>query len=523
MNIGNALAAGYTIAQTLGFITGNYPNIGRRIKEAQKLGYDVEKIIKSFSNMTPEDLESYENSYTFKSKNPWIDSDKLQRDRSAMKTISKAGKIAGATVIPLAAYGAYRALRPAIAQMGQQLGSNPQPNAPTGGMPPGPNSPGVQVLPTNTPNPGQPINPPPNAPQTPGQIATPQTPMPQGMTPGQQIAQGVQNPVNQAMQPQGADEISQAASAMPDVQQQQQPSLFDQLTQGVDINTLSKGQQDQLAFLGMITDKLQSEGKNLQDPEVKKVAKKIQNTLAGKPGTFLEEISRGATEQALSPVQQEKPVIEKSSIVNTPSGVGEVKAISNGQAIVEIDGKAHKIKEDEIEPPLYTDDDVADAYDRIMEVIPEQHRSGFIQWAGYDEDRNTLGFIPRGGKYEELTDITPEEAKMIKEGKGIARTTGEKREGLWVAGEDTRGGIISQIIWDRKKAKDKKESDEYALATGLPFQKEKNKEKVDKGMKPIFDEMGYARAKSQERGKAKKLAEKERKKKEKDEAKKRKK
>ncbi len=32
MNIGNALAAGYSIAQTLGFISNNYPNIGKKIK-----------------------------------------------------------------------------------------------------------------------------------------------------------------------------------------------------------------------------------------------------------------------------------------------------------------------------------------------------------------------------------------------------------------------------------------------------------------------------------------------------------
>jgi len=64
--------------------------------------------------------------------------------------------------------------------------------------------------------------------------------------------------------------------------------------------------------------------------------------------------------------------------------------ISNGKAVVEVDGKLHKAKESELKPSVYSDNDVADAYDHIMKVIPEEHRSGFIQWAGYDEDRNVF-------------------------------------------------------------------------------------------------------------------------------------
>lgn len=210
--------------------------------------------------------------------------------------------------------------------------------------------------------------------------------------------------------------------------------------------------------------------------------------------------------------------IEKSSIVSTPHGEGEVKSIKEKNAIVEVDGKLHKVPIEELEPPKFTDDEIADAYDNLMEKIPEEHRSGFISWAGYDEDRNVLGFIPRGGKYEELHNITPEEAELVKTGKGVARTNGEEREGLWVVGEDTRGGIISQIIHDRRKKNKSEEEKQLKFDLDLP-----KPEKQDRGMKPIFDEMKHARDLSRERDRKKAIEERQRKKKEKDEAKKRKK
>jgi hypothetical protein len=210
--------------------------------------------------------------------------------------------------------------------------------------------------------------------------------------------------------------------------------------------------------------------------------------------------------------------IGKSSIVASPNGIGTVKELRNGNVLIDVDGKLHKVKEEDLELPEFSPDEIADAYDDLMAKIPEEHRSGFISWAGYDEDRNVLGFIPRGGKYEELHNITPEEASIIKEGKGVARTTGANREGLWAIGEDTRGGLISQIIHDRRKKN--KSEDEKQLSFGLDLQKP---EKQDRGMKPLFDEMSHARNLSRDREKKAKDEERAKKKKEKDEAKKRKK
>ena len=113
-----------------------------------------------------------------------------------------------------------------------------------------------------------------------------------------------------------------------------------------------------------------------------------------------------------------------------------------------------------------------------------------------------------------MENVTPEEAEKIKTGKGVARTTGETREGLWVMGEDTRGGIISQIIHDRKKKH--KAAEEKQLKLGFEIPKG---EKEERGMKPIFDELAYAREKSREREKKILLQQREKKKKEKEEEK----
>lgn len=67
---------------------------------------------------------------------------------------------------------------------------------------------------TTPPIPGQPINPPPQALQTPGQMDTPQTPMP-GPNIGQQVAGQAQAPLTQAMQTASSQQMGQAAQAMP--------------------------------------------------------------------------------------------------------------------------------------------------------------------------------------------------------------------------------------------------------------------------------------------------------------------
>ena len=213
-----ALTYGYTASQVLKYVSNKVKSASAGISQAQQQGYSDEDILKFLSGKVKpknqkavdRDLsaqERYMKSVGMKTKG--------EKEETRNKFISGALGV-GATA--LGAYGLYKN----YGGMGQTFGSgNTLQNTP--------------VQPTNTPVPGAPINPPPQAPQSPGQMATPQTPMPQGMTPGQQLQQGVEQPIQDAMQPQGAEEIAQAAQAMPQEQQQPQ-SLFEQLTGKLDPN-----------------------------------------------------------------------------------------------------------------------------------------------------------------------------------------------------------------------------------------------------------------------------------------------
>jgi hypothetical protein len=309
--------------------------------------------------------------------------------------------------------------------LGQTFGS--------GGTAPAPGTP------PTTPTPGQPVNPTPNAPQTPGQMATPQTPMP-GPAIGQQIQQNVQQPIAGAMQ---------TTPPMPAIPQQPRQSLFSQLTQGIDINALPESQQRQLHFFNIIADKLEAEGKGLDDPALKRVGEKIKAVLKDKSGVLTEEASRG---------------ISKESLVSTPQGVGEVKAVNNGKAIVEVNGKAVKIDEKDIQPPPIPENDLADLHTELISGIEKQtgkQVSRNVNWAGYDPDAKELLYRPWNGDSYTYTDIEPEDVEMLTSFLTQRKTTGENFIGAWE--QDTESPIgaarhkLIMKLKEKAKAKGEKE------------------------------------------------------------------
>lgn len=374
-----------------------------------------------------------------------------------------------------------------------------------------------------------------NEPQIPGQLNQPGAPIapnptPQARTPnlvqpgpgiGQQIQQNVSPNLQQPIQPPSSPIISSSQPTISSSQALENIGALKQVNNMLDANNSPEVVADVVNSM-LKGETRNSFGKMLKSGQVKPLIDMVkdvqQERELSKTNQPIIPIQQQIPEQIQEPLkeiqaQSEKP-INKGSIVDTPMGVGEIKGISNGKAIVEIDGKAHNIDEKNIEHTEFSEEDVAKAYNHLMKVIPEPHKSSWIQWSGYDEDRNVLGFISKDGKYEELHNITPKEAALIKSGEGVARTSGETREGLWIQGEGTRGGVISQIIWDRKKKKQKEEEKQLKFNLNLP-----KKEKETKGMLPIYSEMAYAREQSRKMDKK----EKERLKKEKDEAKKRKK
>jgi len=485
--ISKALSSGYTSKQIISFMLKKFPEHSDKINSALTAGFSADQVLKLLSGgkkalAMPEDNQN--ESMTEFQQNRSRD---IARGESLNK---KTLQTAALAATPLASQAVGSALARSLPPILSKL------------APGVPNSIAASLT-------GQNIQD--QAPQS------PQTTMPPNIIPSQQPPISNQVAPNIA-QPQQVTQSEGIINPL-DKSREEADALWQRIQKGVtnhpdkDINAFLKVASNLEKYQGLKREDFD----NLYQQFIEKKSAGIPVADIAKEmfSTYKQEHPEPEIDQHLN---EEKPTIEKGSSVSSPQGIGEIKELRNGQALIDIDGKLHKVKEEDLEPPLFSNDEVADAYDNLMAKIPEEHKSGFISWAGYDEDRNVLGFIPRGGKYEELKDITPEEANIIKEGKGVARTNGETREGLWVMGEDTRGGLISQIIHDRRKAN--KASEEKQLKLGFEIPKP---EKEDRGMKPLFDEMAHAREKSRERERKKKEEEKARKKKEKDEAKKRKK
>ena len=429
--IQTALTYGYTATQILKYVSNKFKNIAPNITKAQQSGYSDEDILKFLSNkVKPKNQkavnqelsaqERYMKSVGLKSKE--------EKAETRNKFISGAlGLGAGA----LSAYNIYQNYGGLLKDLGQSLG----------------------IGETKPPSPGGPINPPENVSQTPGQMATPKTPMP-GPNIGMQVQQSVESPINQAMQPESPGTIAQAAKA---IQPQQPTSIFEQITQGVDLSSLSPQTVQQLNFLSMISDQLQSQGKTLADPQFKKLAKKIQDTISGKPGTVLEEVSRVFN-------KDQPKNIEKSAIVSTPQGVGEVKGISNGKAIVEINGKAHKIDENEIETPPIPEKDLADLHNDLIAGIEKstgKQVSRNVNWAGYDPEAKELAYRPWNGEQYIYDNIEPEDVKILTDLLTQRKTTGENFIGAWEEGTESPIGAamhkLVQKLKERAKGTGQKE------------------------------------------------------------------
>ena len=472
-----ALSNGFTSKQVLDYILKKFPNHKDKINNALSAGFTADQILKYLSSGM-KGLTAEEEQNEIQTEHAQTRSSDIQKSQNISKGALAGGALAaGSIAAPMAAAALQRAIPSSI----QSLAS------------------GLIPLPGQSPL------------QSEGNTAI-QT------LQKQPIIQSQQPPVNQfpsnipqtieAVQPKG---ISNPKEYL------QKNGLLEKVDE-----LLKRGNTPEQAAAAL---GIQRSGNAKIDPELLQNIEEYAKITPVNEKKSLEMEKQGPTIENLPKPNElvkeqeiEKQPIAKNQIVASPQGIGEVKEIRNGKALVEVDGKLHKVDEEDLEPPKFTEDEIADAYDNLMAKIPEEHRSGFISWAGYDEDRNVLGFIPRGGKYEELHNITPQEAQMVKEGKGVARTTGENREGLWIVGEDTRGGVISQIIHDRKRKQKEHEERQGKFSFELP-----KKEKEDRGMKVQFDELAYARNLSRERERKQKEEEKMRKKKEKDEAKKRKK
>jgi len=243
-----------------------------------------------------------------------------------------------------------------------------------------------------------------------------------------------------------------------------------------------------------IADYMQSNVKPLDITQSQETIKTPTNEEAQEEPTSLE--SQG---QELD-VFQKAPKIETGHTVASPQGMGEVKAIRNGKAIIEVDGKKHQVdEEDLIESPL-PEKELADLYDDLISGIEKttgKAVSRNVDWAGYDPNTNELAYKPHGSdKIYAYEDISQEDIETLTNFLTQRKSTGSNFIGAWEKGtESPIGAAMYQLIKKLQSERGGKGS-EYrnkfetiydALEPAKKAAKERHAERKKKAKKPGLD------------------------------------
>jgi hypothetical protein len=238
-------------------------------------------------------------------------------------------------------------------------------------------------------------------------------------------------------------------------------------------------------------------------PSIPQVANPVQpEGISTKPQelTGLANMLAPADEQALAENEKIAERLSKNSTVIAPQGVGEVKEIRNGKAIVEIDGKRHQVNEEDLESSPIPEKDLADLYEDVISGIEKttgKQVSRNVEWAGYDPNVNELAYRPHGSdKLYVYEDISPEDVELLTSLLTQRKSTGQNFIGAWEAGtESPIGAAMYQLIQKLQKERGGK-GNEYrgrydtiydALEPAKQALKRKHAERKKKAKKPRID------------------------------------
>ncbi len=441
--ITQGLLLGYSGQQLLNFLLKIVPGIAPRVNQARSAGHSVEQILDFVSKTMGG--KNYDKSLTpneiFKKQN-------LEKEEVTKELLKKAALASAAGISGLAAMGMQ-------GSQGQQSSGAIMPSQILPPLPSGPrglpNPPQQLQLPNTqqiSPSPQPGPNPSPVQPTQPTQPGTqPISPTP----PPQAPVAPVQPTISSSQILQNIGQLQRATNLL---KAGNPPE-----TVAAAINSLMKG-DERKTFGEMLksgqTKPLIEMVKDLQQ-EIQQ-AQPAPQPMQPQPEAIQEQPIVPDQEQPLLPEEvipvQEEPQpesepekpIEKKSIVATPHGVGEVKAISGDQAIVEIDGKAKKVPLDELEgePEEVRNSTI----DFDLNTIPEDLRSAPLNEVYTPADRRHVtvkynqGLKPvRYIYYRKDGKPVPEEfIGKIREGVQLPITSGMNFWGAWDADKaDSRG------------------------------------------------------------------------------------
>lgn len=462
MNFGDALQAGYSAAEMIGFISGNYPNIAKRITQARKTGYDMKKIVEFFKGMTPQDLEKYENSTGLSSSNPLIEAEKSFKKTSAQEQAKRGLKTGLRIAAPVVAFAAFRNLAPAVAPFMQGFQS----------------------------------------PDDPKQI---------GYTPEQEVAEQAQGPIQLGMEPRDQQSSLNQEEPPPEVPPEeptQEPGmqltdeqrralpflekrgLLDKLSKYVGkgktkqeaIEYLKKKlpmmDQEYLRTFGVSGERegLDAALEKLVDPffpqeggQVEKIEESVEEVQAPRievPSEEQDKEKEAKAEEAQEVTQYDpKPIekpeqVEKGETVITDTGVGTVKSKSGRHFLVEENGKVKKIPLEELraEPEAIKNAEIVIDPRNIPEnmrsaalgmAIPMPDRSSIITMFGPSKDF----YVYRRKDGKALDD---EIVQRIIEGVDTPMTKGDTFMGSWDpdVGDSRGSASYKELVKMAQKAGD---------------------------------------------------------------------
>jgi hypothetical protein len=434
--IQQAVTMGYTAAQILKYIASKFKTAAPGISSAKQQGYSDEDILKFLGNAEKANQqltaqEQYLKASGVKSKE--------ERKETRDKFLSGALGVAGTAVGAYNMYQNYGGMMNMLGQTFGQGGTAPQPGTP----PQAPTAPQAPAMPQ-----GQ-------APAAP-QVSPPPGPVTPGPNMGQQIQQQATQPVQNAMQPPNQGQLAQASQAIPQQPQQpQQPPIpiFEQLTSGVDLTQLEPEKQKQLQFLSMISDELQAKGKGINDPEFKNLAKRVKDTLKGKPGVLVEESARQmpmaqqaptnplVPEQKASvsiteahPIEEAKSVSKGDTVITDSGDIAEVKGVSGNNFLIEENGKVRQVPMESLRSQPKAIKNAKIVFDPSK--VPEEDRSAALAISIPMPDRSAIVNMFHDGSFYvyKRKDGQPLDESIIKriiDGQDIPISTGETYMGAW--------------------------------------------------------------------------------------------
>lgn len=422
-----ALNQGYAPQQILSYLSKSIPKMSKPIKNAQKAGYTVQQILGFLSkNFDQQDRLGM------------TETERHTANRKADAERTKHGLKMAATAVaaPIAASVVGNALSRALPSGLANL---------TAGM--------------------NPIGGPSNIPQQP-QAPSP-SPSPLGPTSPQQQAMPQQQTA-QALpqQPPIGYNVTSVTQPQVNTQAQVKSNKINELWEAVSKGNVSRKDPNLSMFLKMarqfnhyrglrskeqfeqLYDKFEElQGQGLGMPEIARKLTAANEEIIGQKPESMEPPSQ---ELDVPKEEVKRAPIAKSETVATPHGVGEVREVRNGQAIVDVDGKLHKVKEEELEASPIPEKELADLYEDLIKGIEGETGedvSRMVQWAGYDPKNNTLTFLPHTGKLYKYGDISPEDAALLTDILSTRKTSGENFIGAWKAGSKSPiGAALSKLI-----------------------------------------------------------------------------